>query len=100
MVVKEKKETQELLAEKFYDSVYEVVLTEKYSRMIDLENKLVFVVAKNTTKAMLRVLFAAKFNAVIKKVNTVNDHTGKKKVIVTFEKKGFASELASKMGIM
>jgi len=90
----------ENLKKEFYNYVKGVVITEKYSRMIEFENKLVFRVIKDANKTLLKVIFENYFNQKIKKINIVNDHNNIKKAIVTFEKEGVASEIASDFGIM
>lgn len=94
------KETIEFLKEQFYNYVGEIVLTEKWSRLLELENKMVFKLRNNLNKTTLKALFEAEYNEEVKKINVVNDINGYKKVIVTFKKEGFASELASKLGVM
>ncbi len=90
----------ENLKREFFNYVYNIVLTEKFSTMIEFENKLVFNVRKDSNKAILKLLIENYFGEKVKKVNTYNDHKGKKKAIVTFAKEGVASEIASKMGVM
>jgi len=88
------------LQKQFYDIVKCVLVTEKATRMIEFENKLVFEVAKSATKPMLRLLIEGQFSKPIKAINIYNNIRGKKRAIITFKGEGVASDLASELGLV
>ncbi|MBI4162771.1 MAG: 50S ribosomal protein L23 [Candidatus Aenigmarchaeota archaeon] len=77
-----------------------VVMTEKAVRMVELQNKLVFVVDKKFGKDEIKQAAAAAFNAEIMKVNTVIDQRGRKKAYIRFAKPGQAGDIAVRLGII
>lgn len=88
------------LSKQFYDIIRRVIVTEKTTRMIEFENKLVFEVAKNATKPIIKLLIETELKRDVKSVNMVNNITGKKRAIVTFKDESAASELASDLGLV
>jgi large subunit ribosomal protein L23 len=88
------------LSRQFYDVFRKVVVTEKATRMIEFENKLVFEVVREATKPIIKLLVENELGKTVKSVNTVNDINGKKKAIVTLKDEGAASELASELGLV
>lgn len=88
------------LSAQFYDIVRKVEVSEKATRLIEFENKLVFEVIRSASKPMIKLLIENEFKKPVKSVNTVNSITGKKKAIVTFKDEGVASELASELGLV
>lgn len=88
------------LSKQFYDIVRKVVVTEKATRMIEFENKLVFEVARSATKTIIKLLVETEVGKPVKSVQTVNDINGKKRAIVTFKEEGAASDLASQFGLV
>lgn len=88
------------LSKQFYDIIRKVVVSEKTTRLIEFENKMVFAVAKQATKPAIKLLVENEFGKAVKKVNTVNAITGEKRAIVTFVEEGAASELASELGLV
>ncbi len=77
-----------------------VVMTEKAVRMVEAQNKLVFVVDKKFGKDEIRQAAATAFNAEILKVNTVIDQRGRKKAYIRFAKPGQAGDIAVRLGII
>lgn len=88
------------LSSQFYDIVTKVEISEKATRLIEFENKMVFEVARAATKPMIKLLIETEFGKAVKSVNTQNAITGKKKAIVTFKDEGVASDLASELGLV
>jgi large subunit ribosomal protein L23 len=74
-------------------------ITEKATLHIDEDNKLQFIVDINATKTQIKNELEKTYNVEVVDVNTMITPKGKKKAIVTFTKKGTASELASRFGI-
>lgn len=88
------------LSKQFYDIIRKVVVTEKTTRMIEFENKLVFEVSRAATKPIIKLLIETELKKDVKSVNTVNNITGKKRAIVTFKDESAASDLASQLGLV
>jgi ribosomal protein L23 len=88
------------LSKQFYDVVRSIVVSEKTTRQIEFENKMVFEVSKAATKPLLKLLIETEFGKKVKKINTVNSITGKKRAIITFVEEGVASDLASELGMV
>ena len=74
--------------------------TEKVIRLMEAENKLVFVVDKRATKADIKKAAEALFKAKVKGVNTLNAVTGEKRAYITFAKESPAIDIATNLGIM
>ena len=100
----EEKNMQELfkkeLSGQFYDVVKKVIVSEKATRMMEFENKLIFEVERFANKSMIKLLIENEFGKSVKSVNTVNAIDGKKKAIVTFKDEQVASDLASELGLV
>lgn len=88
----------EELSVQFYDIIKSVVMSEKATRMAEFENKLVFEVIKAATKPLVKVLVENEYKKSVKSVNMINDHTGRKRAIVTFKEEGVASDLSADLG--
>ena len=74
--------------------------TEKSIRLMESENKLVFVVDSKATKPEIRKEIEERFNAKVLSVNTQNDTKGRKKAFVKFSDETPAIDLATKLGLM
>ena len=88
------------LSKQFYDVIRKVVVTEKATRMIEFENKLVFEVERSASKPVIKLLIENELGKKVKSINTVNSITGKKRAIVTFQDEGAASDLSSELGMV
>jgi large subunit ribosomal protein L23 len=88
------------LSAQFYDIVKKVEMSEKATRLIEFENKMIFEVIRDASKPLIKLLVENEFKKPVKKVNTVNSITGKKKAIVTFKDEGAASDLAAELGLI
>lgn len=76
------------------------VQTEKSIRLIESENKIVFVVDNSATKTDIRAAVESMFSAKVKKVNVLNGPNGKKKAYVKFSDETPAIEIATNLGMM
>ena len=76
------------------------VATEKAIRLIDSENKLVFVVDRNATKQIVKEELEALFKIKVDKVNTLIGPDGKKRAYVKLNAETPAIDLATKLGLM
>lgn len=74
--------------------------TEKVIRLMEAENKLVFVVDKRATKSDVKKAVESLFKAKVVAVNTLNSTTGEKRAYVTFSKETPAIDVATTLGIM
>ncbi|MBR9690075.1 50S ribosomal protein L23 [Candidatus Woesearchaeota archaeon] len=74
--------------------------TEKSIRMMESENKLIFVVDKKATKKQIKEEIEKEFNAGVKKVNVQITHEGKKKAYIKFADDTPAIDIATKLGLM
>jgi ribosomal protein uL23 len=74
--------------------------TEKSLRLMESENKLVFVVDKKSTKKEIRRAIEEIFKAKVLKVNTMITRQGKKKAYVQFSMETPAIDIATNMGLM
>lgn len=74
--------------------------TEKAIRLMEAENKLVFIVDVKATKATIKQELETMFKAKIKKVNTFIGPDAKKKAYVTFADETPAVDIATKLELM
>ncbi|MBC8500447.1 MAG: 50S ribosomal protein L23 [DPANN group archaeon] len=74
--------------------------TEKSLRLMESENKLVFVVDRISTKKSIKEDLEKTFSVKIKSVNTLVTPEGKKKAYVKFSDETPAIDLATKLGLM
>ncbi len=74
--------------------------TEKVIRLMEAENKLVFVVDKRATKSDVKKAVESLFKAKVVAVNTLNSISGEKRAYVTFAKETPAIDVATTLGIM
>ena len=74
--------------------------TEKAIRLMESENKLVFMVDKKATKVQIKQELESMFKVKIVSVNTMIDPKGNKKAYVTFADSTPAIDLATKLELM
>jgi ribosomal protein uL23 len=74
--------------------------TEKSIRLMESENKLVFLVDKKATKAEVKQELESLFEVKVISVNTMIGPNGKKKAYVTFSEQTPAIDLATKLELM
>jgi large subunit ribosomal protein L23 len=74
--------------------------TEKAIRMMDSENKLVFVVDRKARKAEIRRALEEGYGVKITKINTFITSKGEKKAYVKLAAEYPAIDLATKLGMM
>jgi ribosomal protein uL23 len=75
-------------------------LAEKSMNMIEAENKLVFIVNKETNKKAIKDVIEAEFNVKVKSVRVEITQKGQKKAYVTLKPDYSAADIASKMGML
>ncbi|NMA44210.1 MAG: 50S ribosomal protein L23 [Candidatus Diapherotrites archaeon] len=76
------------------------LVTEKAVNMIDSENKITFIVNKNTNKKKVKEIIERVYNVKVDKINMVRDMKGRKKAIVKLKKEFKANDLATKLKIL
>ena len=75
-------------------------LTEKSMSMVELENKLVFIVDRKFSKKDILDAIETQFSVKVADLRTVVMTDGKKKAIATLTGDYVASDIASKLGMM
>ena len=74
--------------------------TEKSLRMMEAENKLVFVVDRKSKKIEIKKAIEEMFNVKVDKVNTIIMPNGKKKAIIKFNIENPAIDVATQLGLI
>ena len=75
-------------------------LTEKSTRMIESQNKLVFIVKDRSSKAQIKKAVEAVFGVKVADVNTTSTMRGEKKAYVRLAPEFKAVDIATKLGMM
>ncbi|MEM3389755.1 MAG: 50S ribosomal protein L23 [Thermoproteota archaeon] len=76
------------------------VSTEKSFRLIEKENKLIFIVDPKADKNTVKEAVEKSFNVKVEKVNIIRSITGEKKAVVKLAKEHSAMDLASRLKIV
>jgi len=76
------------------------VSTEKSIRLLNQENKLVFIADRKATKPEIKKELELLFNAKVEHLRTLIDRKGNKKVFVRFTADTPALDIATKLGLM
>lgn len=74
--------------------------TEKSIRLMESENKLIFVVGKRATKKEIKKAVEEMFRVEIDSINTFVSPEGEKRAYVKFSAKNPAIDIATQMGLM
>ena len=74
--------------------------TEKSIRLMESENKLIFVVDKKSTKKEIKKAVEDMFKVEVDNVNTFVNVDGEKRAYVKFSAKNPAIDIATQMGLM
>lgn len=83
-----------------YKTIRYPVMTEVTSRILEAENKLVFIVNKNSTKRDIKLAVEELYDVVVDKVNTTITPEGEKKAFVRLHPDYKAADIAIKLGIL
>ncbi len=83
-----------------YDIIKCPLSTEKSIRLMESENKLIFVVNKKANKKEIKEAIEKIFKAKIIKVNTFVSSKGEKRAYVKFSADTPAIDIATQMGLM
>ncbi|MEM1515484.1 MAG: 50S ribosomal protein L23 [Candidatus Bathyarchaeia archaeon] len=76
------------------------LITERTSRMIEKENKIVFIVNRKATKNNIKRAVENLYEVKVEDVNTVITRDGTKKAFVKLSSEYNAADLAVKLGIL
>ena len=83
-----------------YDVILYPLMTEATSRMIETENKLVFIVNLKATKTDVERAVEKLYEVAVKKVNVLITPRGKKKAFVKLHPDYKASDVAIRLGVL
>ncbi len=83
-----------------YKTICYPVMTEVTSRILETENKLVFIVSKKATKADIKRAVEELYDVDVQCVNSAITPDGIKKAFVRLTPEFKASDLAIKLGIL
>ncbi|MEM1634480.1 MAG: 50S ribosomal protein L23 [Nanopusillaceae archaeon] len=76
------------------------LVTEKTIRLAEKENKITFIVNRNSNKKQIKEAVEKIFNVKVEKVNTLILPNGEKKAYVKLHKDYKATDILSKLGLM
>ena len=83
-----------------YNIIKYPLSTEKSIRLMESENKLIFVVDKKATKKEIKKAIEEMFKVEVDRVNTFISQDGEKKAYVKFSAKNPAIDTATQMGLI
>ncbi len=83
-----------------YNVIKYPLSTEKSIRLMEAENKLIFVVNKKSTKKEIKKAIEQMFKVEVVDVNTFISPEGEKRAYVRFSAKNPAIDIATQMGLM
>ncbi len=83
-----------------YETILYPVMTEVTSRILETENKLVFVVNNRATKRDIRRAVEELYEVVVEKVNVAITPKGEKKAFVKLHPEYKAVDVAIKLGVI
>ncbi|MBI2652636.1 50S ribosomal protein L23 [Candidatus Woesearchaeota archaeon] len=83
-----------------YNTIKYPLSTEKSIRLMEAENKLIFVVRKKSTKKEIKKAIEVMFKVEVENVNTFVNAEGEKRAYVKFSAKNPAIDIATQMGLM
>ena len=83
-----------------YETILYPVMTEVTSRILETENKLVFVVSTKAKKADIKRAVEHLYEVRVEKVNTLITPRGEKKAFVKLHPDYKAADVAIKLGIL
>ncbi|AJF62535.1 MAG: 50S ribosomal protein L23P [archaeon GW2011_AR20] len=76
------------------------ISTEKAVRLMELDNKLTFIVERKATKNDIKKEIEKMFNVKVTKVNTLITSLGMKKAYIKLSKETPAIDIATRLGLM
>ncbi|RJQ20763.1 50S ribosomal protein L23 [Candidatus Woesearchaeota archaeon] len=82
------------------DIIKHPLATEKAMRLMESENKLLFVVDNRATKPQIKKALEELFKVKVSSVNTLRSVSGEKRAYVKFAKENPAIDIATSLGLM
>jgi large subunit ribosomal protein L23 len=83
-----------------YNTIRYPVMTEVTSRILESENKLVFIVNKNASKKDIKIAVEELYDVAVDQVNSAITPEGEKKAFVRLSPEYKAVDIAIKLGIL
>ena len=83
-----------------FETIHFVMMTEKCVRLIESQNKLVFVVRRQSDKKQIRKAVENAFQSPVSGITTMIDQKGRKRAFVRFSQAGIAGDIAIRLGII
>ena len=83
-----------------YKTIRYPIMTEVTSRILEAENKLVFIVNKSATKSDIKAAVEELYDVAVDKVNSTITPQGEKKAFVKLSPEYKAVDIAIKLGIL
>jgi len=83
-----------------YKTIQYPVMTEVTSRILEAENKLVFIVSRNATKRDIKLAVEELYEVVVVNVNSTITPEGEKKAFVKLHPDYKAVDVAIKLGVL
>lgn len=83
-----------------YEIILYPVMTEVTSRILEAENKLVFIVSPKASKADVKRAVEELYEVRVENVTVSNTHKGQKKAFVKLTPDFKASDVAIKLGVL
>lgn len=83
-----------------YTIIKHPLATEKAVRLMNTENKLIFIVDKDATKQEIKRAVEELFKVKVLQVNVLNDVRGRKKAYLRLSPETPAIDISTQMGIM
>ena len=83
-----------------YKTVKYALSTEKSLRLMESENKLIFVVDRKAKKQQIKKAIEEMFNVKVEKVNTFITPSGQKRAYIKFTPDHLAIDIATNLGLM
>lgn len=97
----EKKESSDAKAvADAFEVIKFVLMTEKSIRMVESQNKLIFIVNRTAKRDQIKSAVEGAFNSPVSGLTTLIDQSGRKKAFVKFKNPGAAGDIAIKLGII
>ncbi|MBR9677631.1 50S ribosomal protein L23 [Candidatus Woesearchaeota archaeon] len=84
----------------YYKIIKYPLSTEKSLRLMEAENKLIFIVDNKATKTEIKEAIESIYNVKVIKVTTMIGPDSKKKAFIKFDNKNPAIDLATNLGMM
>ena len=83
-----------------YKVIKHPLSTEKSIRLMESENKMIFVIDKGATKQDVKKAVEEVFKVKVAKVNTILAHNGQKRAYVKFSMETPAIDIATQLGLI